>query len=136
MSFYKILNFKELGDERGNLVAIEGNQDIPFEIKRVFYMYGTDSTMARGEHANRLSEFVMINVSGSSRILLNDGMGNEETVYLDKPRMGLYIPKMVWKKMYDFSKDSVILCLSNIHYDASEYIRDFDAFEKEMSHSK
>lgn len=136
MSFYKVLQFKELGDERGNLVAIEGNQDIPFDIQRVFYMYGTDSTMVRGEHANRDSEFVLINVAGSSRIVLKDGLGHEESVILDKPRMGVYIPKMIWKEMCDFSSDSVILCLTNTHYNGKEYIRDYAEFEREVKEKK
>ncbi len=133
MEFFRMLTFKELGDERGNLVAIEGNADIPFEIKRVFYMYGTDNTMVRGQHANRESEFVLINVSGSSKIKIDDGMGHEEIVCLDKPKMGVYIPKMIWKEMYEFSNDSVILCLASTHYDGSEYIRDYDEYKKEVN---
>lgn len=128
MSFYKVLDFRELGDERGNLVAIEGNRDIPFEIKRVFYMYGTDSTMVRGQHANRKSNFVLINVSGSSDIRVMNGKGEEEIVHLNKPRMGIFIPHMVWKEMYHFSDDSVILCLADTHYDGTEYIRDYDEY--------
>ena len=80
MEFYRMLTFNELGDERGNLVAIEGNEDIPFDIKRVFYMYGTDNTMVRGRHANKESEFVLINVSGSSKIKVDDGKGHEEII--------------------------------------------------------
>ena len=136
MRFYKVLQFNELGDERGNLVAIEGNQDIPFAIQRVFYMYGTDSTMVRGEHANRDSEFVLINVAGSSRIVLKGGLGHEESVILDKPRMGVYIPKMIWKEMCDFSSDSVILCLTNTHYNGKEYIRDYAEFIREVKEKK
>lgn len=130
MELFRVLLFKELGDERGNLVAIEGNKDIPFEIKRVFYMYGTDNTMVRGQHANRKSEFVLINVSGSSKIKIDDGQGHTEVVCMDKPKMGVYIPKMIWKEMYDFSDDSVILCLSNEHYDSNEYIRDYAEYKK------
>ena len=132
MEFFRMLTFKELGDERGNLVAIEGNTDIPFDIKRVFYMYGTDNTMVRGQHANRKSEFVLINVSGSSKIKIDDGMGHVEVVCLDKPKMGVYIPKMIWKEMYEFSDDSVILCLASTHYDGSEYIRNYDDYKKEI----
>jgi dTDP-4-dehydrorhamnose 3,5-epimerase-like enzyme len=132
MEFFRMLTFKELGDERGNLVAIEGNADIPFDIKRVFYMYGTDNTMVRGQHANRKSEFVLINVSGSSKIKIDDGMGHVEVVCLDKPKMGVYIPKMIWKEMYEFSSDSVILCLASTHYDGSEYIRNYDDYKKEI----
>ncbi len=133
MSCYKILEFKELGDERGNLVAIEGAQDIPFEIKRVFYMYGTDDTMIRGQHANRRSQFVLINVSGSSKVRIDDGRGHTEIVNLDKPRIGIYLPPMIWKEMYDFSSDSTLLCLSDTHYDATEYIRDYNEYIKELN---
>ena len=128
---YKIIELPEMGDERGNLVVIEGNQDIPFEIKRVFYMYGTDSTMIRGSHANRKSEFFLINVVGTTKIKIDDGFSNA-IIELNKPRMGIYIPKMLWKDMYDFSKDSVLLVLSNEHYDSSEYIRDYQLYKKEL----
>ena len=129
---YRLIYFKELGDERGNLIAIEGNRDIPFEIKRIFYMYGTDSTMVRGQHANRNSQFVLVNVSGSSTIYISDGLGNEAEVMLDKPCMGLFIPRMIWKEMKDFSSDSVILCLTDTYYDDNEYIRNYDDYIQEM----
>lgn len=132
MEFYSVLTFLELGDERGNLVAVEGNRDIPFEIARVFYLYGTDGTMVRGRHANRNSQFVLINVAGSSKVKVDDGLGHIQVVNLDKPRLGLYLPQMVWKEMYDFSQDSVILVLSDQHYDSTEYIRDYDQFRKEV----
>ena len=121
----KILNFADLGDERGKLVVIEGGQAIPFEIKRVFYIYGSDTTVVRGKHANR--EFVLINVAGTSKVRITDG--NEEfVVELNKPMMGVYIPKMVWKDMYNFSSDSVLLVLASTHYDGKEYIRNYDEY--------
>ena len=132
MEFYSVLTFRELGDERGNLVVVEGNEDIPFDIARVFYLYGTDGTMVRGKHANRNSQFVLINVAGSSKVKVDDGLGHVQVVNLDKPRMGLYLPPMVWKEMYDFSEDSVILALSDQHYDGTEYIRDYDQFRREV----
>ena len=128
---YKLLEFKEFGDERGSLVVAEGGGDIPFEIKRVFYMYGSDSGIIRGRHANRHSEFVLINVAGTSKVRLDDGF-QTEVVELNKPRMGLYMAPMIWKDMYDFSPDSVLLCLSSRHYDADEYIRNYDEFTKEV----
>lgn len=128
---YKILEFGDLGDERGKLVVVEGEQDIPFEIKRVFYIYGSDSEVVRGQHANRNSEFVLINVSGSSKVRVDNGF-EEEIVELNRPRMGLYLPTMLWKDMYDFSEDSVLLVLANTHYDGKEYIRDYDEFLKEV----
>lgn len=132
---YKILEFTEHGDEKGNLVIIEGNQDIPFDIKRVFYIYGTASSMIRGSHANRKSEFVLVNVAGTTKIKVDDGFSTA-VIELNKPRMGIYIPAMLWKDMYDFSEDSVLLVLSNEHYDSTEYIRDYDEYLKEVNLEK
>ncbi len=129
---YKILYFKDLGDERGNLVVIEGEgMDIPFDIKRVFYIYGSDSTVVRGQHANRETEFLLVNVGGSSKVRVDNG--TESTVItLDKPGMGLYLPPMLWKDMYDFSEDSILLVLASRHYDGEEYIRNYEDYLKEM----
>ena len=132
---YRILEFGDLGDERGNLVVVEGEQDIPFEIKRVFYIYGSDSEVVRGQHANRKSEFVLINVSGTSKVRVDNG-SEEDIIELNRPRMGLYLPTMLWKDMYDFSEDSVLLVLTNTHYDGAEYIRDYDEYVKEVGGSK
>lgn len=123
----RVLNFTDLGDERGKLVVIEGGQNVPFEIKRVFYIYGSDSTVVRGEHANKESEFVLINVAGTSKVRITDGK-EEIVVELNKPMMGVYIPRMIWKDMYDFSSDSVLLVLASTHYDGNEYIRNYDEY--------
>ena len=97
----------------------------------MFYIYGSDSEVIRGQHANRDSEFVLINVAGTSKVRITNG--NEEfVVELDKPMMGVYIPKMVWKDMYDFSSDSVLLVLASTHYDGKEYIRDYEDYLKEV----
>lgn len=127
-----ILEFKDLGDERGKLVVVEGGSSIPFEIKRVFYIYGSDSTVIRGQHANRESEFVLINVAGKSKVRITNGV-EEFVVELDKPMTGIYIPKMIWKDMYDFSRDSVLLVLASTHYDGNEYIRDYDEYLRIMN---
>lgn len=129
-SLAQMLEFQQKGDERGHLVIVEGNEDIPFEIKRVFYIYGSDSEVVRGQHANKESEFVLINVAGTSKVKVKDGRGNEVVYSLNRPHTGIYLPKMVWKDMYDFSEDSVLLCLASTHYDAAEYIRDYDEFVK------
>ena len=99
----RMLSFADLGDERGSLIVVEGAQQVPFEIKRVFYMYGSDAEVVRGQHANRRTEFVLINVAGRSKVRVDDGCGREEVYSLDKPNTGIYIPRMVWKDMYDFS---------------------------------
>lgn len=127
----RVLNFGDLGDERGKLVVVEGNMDIPFEIKRVFYIYGSDNEVVRGQHANRESEFVLINVGGTSKVRIDNGH-SEAVIELNKPMMGLYIPTMVWKDMYDFSEDSILLVLASTHYDGNEYIRNYEDYKKEM----
>ena len=129
MELCRLLNFTEKGDERGKLVIVEGNQDVPFEIKRLFYIYGSDRDVVRGKHANRDSEFVLINVSVTSKVMVTDGK-EKQIVELTKPRQGVYLPKLVWKEMYDFSPDSVLLCLASTHYDGNEYIRNYDDFLK------
>lgn len=129
---YQVLNFAQKGDSRGHLVIVESIKDIPFEIKRIFYIYGSDADVIRGQHANRNSEFVLINVSGTSKVKIDDGK-NVEIVSLDVPHMGIYLPKMLWKEMYDFSEDSVLLVITNTYYDPNEYIRDYDAFKEEVN---
>ena len=124
-----IITFNDLGDDRGKLVVIEGNQSIPFDIKRVFYIYDSNNDVIRGQHANKNSEFVLINVTGKSKVRITDG-AEEMVVELDKPMMGVYIPRMIWKDMYDFSSDSVLLVLASTHYDGREYIRDYDEYLK------
>lgn len=98
----------------------------------MFYIYDSDATVVRGQHANRESEFVLINVAGQSKVRITDGK-EEIIVELNKPMMGVYIPKMIWKDMYDFSRNSVLLVLASTHYDANEYIRDFHEYEKLMN---
>ena len=124
----RMLEFLPHGDERGHLVVVEGMKDIPFEIKRIFYIYGSDKDVVRGQHANRKTQFVLINVAGTSKVRVDDGKGNETIYSLNRPHTGIYLPTMVWKDMYDFSKDSVLLCLASEPYDAEEYIRDYKEF--------
>ena len=132
----QMLEFRQHGDARGHLVVIEGQKDVPFEIKRAFYVYGSDSDVVRGQHANRESEFVLINVAGASKVKVKDGKGYEAVFSLNRPHTGIYLPTMVWKDMYDFSKDSVLLVLASTHYNADEYIRDYDEFVKEVQKKK
>lgn len=123
----RLIEFPQRGDERGHLVVVEGSQDIPFDIRRVFYIYGSDRDVIRGRHANYNTEFVLINVSGTSKVKVDDGT-TRKVFHLDRPHIGIYLPKLIWKDMYDFSEDSVLLCLASEHYDAEEYIRDYDEY--------
>ena len=93
-----VIKFEEYGDQRGKLIAIESKSEIPFEIKRIFYIFGMNKTMVRGQHANRNSEFVLININGNSKVRVRDGF-NEKVYELSQPSMGLYLPAMTWKDM-------------------------------------
>ena len=130
MNKVKMLEFPQFGDDRGHLVVLEQNKQIPFDIKRVFYIYGSDKDVIRGQHANKKTQFVLINVAGKSKVKVADGEGNEAIFCLNRPHTGIYLPTMVWKDMYDFSEDSVLLVLASELYDSSEYIRDYSEFEK------
>lgn len=132
----EMLEFPQKGDERGHLVIVEGMKDVPFDIKRIFYIYGSDGDVIRGQHANRKTEFVLINVAGQSKVKIKDGKGNEAVFALNRPHTGIYLPTMVWKDMYEFSADSVLLVLASEHYDPEEYIRDYDLFVREVNRDK
>ena len=132
---FKVIDFQELGDPRGHLVVAESNKEVPFLIQRIFYIYGTKDGVVRGQHANRESEFMLINLHGSVKIVIDDGR-QKDTVILNKAHQGVYLDKMVWKDMCEFSSDSILLVLSSMSYDASEYIRDYDEFVREVNDGK
>ncbi|MBE6109005.1 MAG: WxcM-like domain-containing protein [Erysipelotrichaceae bacterium] len=125
----KMYTFEPHGDARGQLVAVEANKDIPFEVKRVYYMYDTTYGVARGHHAHKALEQILICVHGSCKILLDNGK-EKETVILDQPNKGLYISSDIWRVMYDFSPDAVLMVMASTYYDESDYIRDYDEFLK------
>lgn len=122
-----LIDFKVLGDERGQLVALEGNKNIPFEIKRVYYLTGTKSGVPRGFHAHKELEQIAVCVSGSCRMIMDDGHCKEES-WLDSPSKAIHIGKMIWHEMHDFSPDCVLLVLASEHYDESDYIRNYSDF--------
>ena len=119
--------FQQHGDARGMLVAVEQQKDIPFEIKRDYYIYATRPDVRRGFHAHKTLKQVLICVHGSCKILLDDGM-DRENIVLDKPYEGLHVPKGIWREMYDFSPDAVLLVLASDMYNEDDYIRNYDAF--------
>ena len=129
---FKVIDFQGLGDPRGHLVVAESNKEVPFLIQRIFYIYGTKDGVVRGQHANRESEFMLINLQGSVKIVIDDGR-QKDTVILNKAHLGVYLDKMVWKDMCEFSSDSILLVLSSMSYDASEYIRNYDEFVREVN---
>ena len=119
--------FQPHGDDRGQLVALEEFKDIPFEIKRVYYIYDTADGVRRGFHAHKELEQILICVHGSCKILLDNG-SEKEIVLLDKPHEGLYISNDMWREMYDFSEGAVLLVLASRVYDEADYIRNYDEF--------
>ena len=119
--------FEPHGDDRGQLVALEQLKDIPFDIKRVYYMYDTTPGVTRGKHAHKCLQQILICVHGSCKILLDNGF-EKEVVILDKPNEGLYISNDLWREMYDFTPDAVLMVLASELYDESDYIRDYDQF--------
>lgn len=127
MSLLQWINFPSLGDERGSLVALEGAKTVPFEIKRVYYIFGTQPGVARGFHAHRKLQQVAVCVTGKCRMVLDDGEKREEA-WLDSPNKGLVIGDMVWREMHDFSSDCVLLVLASEHYDEGDYIRLYSNF--------
>ena len=131
-----ILDFGAIGDERGMITICEGEQDIPFIPKRVFYIYKSTNDVVRGRHAHKVTDFVLINVSGHSKVKVMDGKGNEIVYSLNRPNTGIFIPHMIWKEMYDFSEDAVLLVLASELYDESDYIRDYDEFLKFIGKKK
>ena len=125
----KLIDFPPLGDGRGSLVALEANKTVPFDIKRVYYIFGTKQGVARGFHAHKALKQVAVCVTGCCRMLLDNGVDKEE-VLLDSPTKGLVIEDFVWREMHDFTPDCVLLVLASEYYDEADYIRDYDDFLK------
>lgn len=123
----KTINFPIKGDSRGSLIALEANKDIPFEIKRVYYIFDTKEGVVRGHHAHKTLEQVLICVSGSCTIVLDDGKERTE-VLLDKPNIGLYVGPNMWRAMKDFTPGAVLLVLASDFYKEADYIRDYSEF--------
>ncbi|PIX78859.1 MAG: dTDP-6-deoxy-3,4-keto-hexulose isomerase [Piscirickettsiaceae bacterium CG_4_10_14_3_um_filter_44_349] len=129
MSLIKTIDFKPLGDDRGSLVALESNKSVPFDIKRVYYIFGTKEGVSRGFHAHKKLKQVAVCVTGSCRFVLDNGKEKEEIV-LDNSTVGLVIDDLIWREMYDFTPDCVLMVLASEYYDENDYIRDYQEFLK------
>tara|TARA_A100001035_G_C27459523_1_gene353906 strand:+ start:53 stop:454 length:402 start_codon:yes stop_codon:yes gene_type:complete len=127
MNLIKIINFPPLGDDRGSLVALESFKTIPFEIKRVYYIFGTKADVSRGFHAHRSIKQVMVCVRGSCNIILDNGLKREE-VLLNSPTKGLLIEDLIWREMHNFSPDCVLIVLASEYYNEDDYIRNYEEF--------
>lgn len=119
--------FQQHGDHRGMLVALEEYNDIPFEIKRVYYMYDTGEGVVRGHHAHKSLEQILICIHGSCKVKLDNGR-EQKIISLEKPYEGLYVPNNMWREMYDFSSDAVLMVLASEVYREEDYIRSYEEF--------
>lgn len=122
----KIIDIRRYTDNRGYLSVVENGIDIPFEIKRIYYLYMVPE-VARGAHAHKELQQLLIATSGSVDVIMDDGR-NKKTFHLDKPWKGLYVPSGLWRDLENFSGGAVLLCLASEKYDAADYIRDYDEF--------
>lgn len=123
---YQLITIPKIEDPRGNLSVIE-NAVIPFEIKRVYYLYDVPSGAERGGHAHKKLKQFLISLSGSFDVVLNDGV-EERIVTLNRPNIGLLLPKGIWRELQNFSSGSVCLVLASDVFDEDDYIRDYDEF--------
>lgn len=131
----RLIPLQAHGDERGSLVALEEKNNIPFEIKRVYYMFGTKKGVRRGLHAHRKLKQVAIAIQGSCRFVLDDGNERVEII-LDNPAQGLLIDSCIWREMYDFSENCVLMVLADSHYDENDYIRDYSQFQETIANGQ
>lgn len=122
-----------LGDHRGKLIAIESAKQVPFDIKRVFYIYGTLPEVPRGNHSHYKTKQYLISVAGSCKVTLDDGKGNKTTYNLDQPNKGLFQDALVWGTMHDFSEDNVLLVFADDYYRKEDYITNYDEFLKAVN---
>lgn len=128
---YKLLDLKVHGDNRGKLISLEGNRDLPFDIKRVYWIFDTAPDQDRGFHAHKNMEQIIVAIDGACKFVLDDGKIREE-VWLNRPDKGLYIGKNMWREMKHFSYGCKLMVLASDYYDEKEYIRDYDEFLKEV----
>lgn len=127
MSLIKIIHFPTLGDNRGQLVALEAHKTVPFEIKRIYYLFDTKRGISRGFHAHKNLKQVAVCVQGSCRFILDNGK-YQETIILSSANIGLVIEGLIWREMHDFTTDCVLLVLASEYYDEDDYIRDYNDF--------
>lgn len=129
MNHFSIIDLKTIGDDRGSLIALEENHNVPFDVKRVYYIFGTGEEVRRGYHAHKNLKQLAICVSGSCRFLLDDGE-SQQHIELNSPAQALLIEGLIWREMYNFSPDCVLIVLADDYYKEADYIRNYDDFLK------
>lgn len=132
MSLIKPVNFTCLGDERGSLVALESDKDVPFDIKRVYYIFGTKGGVSRGFHAHRNLKQVAVCVAGSCQFVLDNG-NLKESIVLNNPFNGIFIDGLIWREIHHITSNCVLMVLASEYYSEDDYIRDYSDFKKEVA---
>lgn len=127
----RIINFPKVHDARGNLSIIQENSHIPFKIRRVYYLYDVPSGTSRGGHAHLETEQIIIALSGSFDVLVDDGF-ERKSIFLNRPHYGLYIPPLIWREIENFSSNSVALSIVSTVFDEGDYLRDYDDFRQKV----
>ena len=122
-----LIEFRRIRDPRGALTPIEAEKDVPFPVRRIYFIYDVSDGAARAGHSHKALQQVLIAVSGSFHVHLDDGV-TRQSFRLSRPNMGLYVPRMFWRDIDDFSGGAVCLALASEHYHESDYYRDYDAF--------
>ena len=135
MNKFSVIELKLIGDERGSLISLEGNKNIPFDIKRIYYIFNTKKGVKRGFHAHINLKQIAIAVKGSCTFVLDDGQKRKE-VNLSNPNQGLFIEGLIWREMKDFSEDCVLIVLASEHYNEKDYIRSYDKFLEVVKNEK
>ena len=130
MSILRLHHFSILDDERGSMVVLDKSSGIPFDIRRVYYLFGTKNGFSRGFHAHKKLHQVMFCTSGSCRLTVDDGITKEDYL-MDSPNIGVDLPPMLWHEMHEFSEDCVLMVVASDVYDETDYIRDYDKFKRE-----
>jgi dTDP-4-dehydrorhamnose 3,5-epimerase-like enzyme len=127
----RIINLPKITDRRGNLTFIEANRHIPFSFRRVYYLYDVPAGAIRGGHAHKKLEQFVIAASGSFTVVIDDGKKRQK-FFLNRPHYGLYIPRMVWRELEDFSSGSICVVLASEEYEESDYYRSYKRFLKAL----
>ena len=127
----KILDFSKIVDERGSLTFLDELSNLPFKIKRIYYLYDIQEGQSRGGHAHKLNESLLIALNGEFKVEIEDGF-RKKVYILNKPNQGLYLPKMIWRNLFDFRNNAICLALASHDYDEKEYIRNYEYFLKKV----
>jgi oxalate decarboxylase/phosphoglucose isomerase-like protein (cupin superfamily) len=124
----QLVNFRKIPDRRGNLTPVEAGRDVPFPIRRVYWIYDVPGGAGRGGHAYRTLEEVFVSLSGSFDLTVDDGRGSTVRQTLNRGYYGVYVPQMMWRRLSNFSTNAVCLIFASQHYDEADYVRDYDEF--------